>query len=137
MPYVLGPTQYMLLYKGGSGQAKVMSITGSGNDLTLTAVWSDTWSAGWSHLVAIAHEGTRRLFAYRSSTGHHELDVVHAPAASGRLRRAVPLRWRHGQRPGAPVECRRHRLFVHLVGELDDGLALKHRRSTKGSGILR
>ncbi len=46
-----------------------MSITGGGNDLTLTAVWQDTWSAGWSHLVAIAHEGTRRLFAYRSSTG--------------------------------------------------------------------
>jgi hypothetical protein len=48
---------------------EVNAITGSGNNVGLTQVWSDTWSTRWSHLVAVAHEGTKRLFAYRASTG--------------------------------------------------------------------
>ena len=66
---VLGPKQYVLLYKGGTGLAKVMQITGSGNNVALTEVWSGTWSQGWTQLVPVKHKGSVHLFAYRATTG--------------------------------------------------------------------
>ena len=69
MQYDLNSKSYLLLYKGGTGEAKVVQITGSANEIDLTEVWSGTWTRGWTHLVPLVHKGARHLLGYKAASG--------------------------------------------------------------------
>ena len=65
----MGSSQYLLLYKGGDGTVEVDRITGSGNSVGLTEVWSGAWTSGWTDLVPINHDGARYLIGYKAASG--------------------------------------------------------------------
>ena len=46
-----------------------MQITGSGNDVELTLASSGTWTAGWTNLVSLKHNGAAHLFGYKAASG--------------------------------------------------------------------
>ena len=46
-----------------------MQITGSGNDVELTLAWSGTWTAGWTNLVSLKHNGAAHMFGYKAASG--------------------------------------------------------------------
>lgn len=69
VPFELNADQYLLLYKGGTGVVEINEITGSGNEIELTEVWSGTWTKGWTHLVPLMHHGARHLLGYKAASG--------------------------------------------------------------------
>ncbi|MEO0406974.1 MAG: M23 family metallopeptidase [Cyanobacteria bacterium P01_A01_bin.135] len=69
VPYAQGSKQYLFLYKGGDGAAKIVELTGTGDNISTSPVWDDEWSTGYSTLVPISHRGEMYLFGYKAETG--------------------------------------------------------------------
>ncbi|MBA3746935.1 MAG: hypothetical protein H0W96_05505, partial [Solirubrobacterales bacterium] len=42
VPFELAGVQHVLLYKGGSGEVRIVKITGSGDSVAIANVWSST-----------------------------------------------------------------------------------------------
>jgi hypothetical protein len=67
--FKLAGVQHVMLYKGGTGEVRIIKITGSGDSVTISDVWSSTWATGWTHIVPIAHNGAVHLLRYQQATG--------------------------------------------------------------------
>ena len=60
--------RYQLLYKPGSGDAKIVRLDADGTGVTTT--YSDTWTKGWTHFTPFyLSGGQQHAFIYKSSTG--------------------------------------------------------------------
>jgi hypothetical protein len=68
-PFDQGGVQYVLLYKGGTGYVEIDKLTGGGDSVSFTQMWSDDWSSGWTSFVTLKHNGSRHLFGYKAETG--------------------------------------------------------------------
>jgi hypothetical protein len=78
VPFTQNAGTYLFLYKGGTGAAKVLKLTGSGDDVDYDEVWSDTWTTGWTHLVPLKHNGAVHLLAYKAASGTTKFLKVNA-----------------------------------------------------------
>ena len=78
VPFKLGNVQHVLLYRGGSGEVKILKITGSGDDVVLSTVSQTTWSTGWTHIVPMTDDGAVHLLRYKQATGLASFDRVAA-----------------------------------------------------------
>jgi hypothetical protein len=60
--------RYQLLYKPGSGDAKIVRLDSDGTGVTTT--YSDTWTKGWTHFTPFyLSGGQQHAFIYKSSSG--------------------------------------------------------------------
>jgi hypothetical protein len=73
---VQGGVQYFLAYQGGTGAVEIDKITGSGNSVSITEVWSGTWATGWSNIVPMSHFGNVHFLKYKSTTGLAQFEIV-------------------------------------------------------------
>ena len=81
VPFRLSGVQYMLAYRGASGEVKIHRITGSGDSVSFTNVFHDTWRTGWTHIVPMTHNGAVHLLRYNQS-GWAKFDKVN-PGGAG------------------------------------------------------
>ncbi len=69
-------TRYQLLYKPGTGAAKILALNADGTGMT--GVWSGAWTKGWTHFTPFTLAGKAYYFAYKSATGEVDFDRVNA-----------------------------------------------------------
>ena len=50
-------TRYQLLYKPGTGAAKIVALDSDGTGIT--SIWSSTWTKGWTHFTPFRIGGDR------------------------------------------------------------------------------
>jgi len=67
-------TRYQLLYKPGTGAAKIVALDSDGGGIT--SIWSSTWTKGWTHFTPFKLNGDAYYIAYKSSTGEVDFDRV-------------------------------------------------------------
>ena len=69
-------TRYQLLYKPGTGAAKIVALDSDGAGIT--SIWSSTWTKGWTHFTPFRIGGDPYYIAYKSATGEVDFDRVNA-----------------------------------------------------------
>ncbi len=114
VPFTQGPNQYLLLYQGGSGAAKIVKITGSGNNIGVTTVWSDTWTTGWTSLVPLKHNGTVQFLAYKAASG--KVKFLKANANGQGVQTLGETTWTKPWTAFSPLLDRRRRAHPRLQG---------------------
>ena len=67
VPFESGNEQYLLLYKGGTGEVEIDKVTGNADGAQITETWSSTWTRGWTNLVPLDDNGA--LLGYKAATG--------------------------------------------------------------------
>jgi hypothetical protein len=101
VPYTLGSRLFLLLYKGGDGTVEIDEITGSGNSIAIQEVWSGAWTAGWTDLVPVTHDGARYLVGYKVETGEA---AVFKPRAGGQgVTTSARTQWTRGWTAFSPL----------------------------------
>ena len=70
-----GTHDYQLVYKPGTGAAKILRQRSDGKGIAKTT-YNSTWSKGWTHFTPFYVDDGPHYFAYKSSTGEVDFDRV-------------------------------------------------------------